>query len=328
MNVLVTGGAGFIGSHIAKYAIEKLNWNVIILDDLSGGFIENIPKGAEFVEGSICDYKLVDTLFKKHKFDYIFHFAAYAAEGLSHFIRRFNYENNVIGSINIINASIKYKIKCLLFTSSIAVYGAGENPLSESMIVQPEDPYGIAKYTIEKDLEAANNMFGLNYIIYRPHNVYGENQNIGDKYRNVIGIFMNQIMQNKPLTIFGDGLQKRAFSYIGDISNVITESVLNKKMYNQIFNIGSDTPYTVLELAKTLSELWNKKDYPIKFLQARKEVYEAYTSHELIKSIISYDDSELKIGLEKMTKYAQKVGAKKSKPFSNIELTENLPEGW
>src|SRR3989344_6461593 len=205
---LVTGGAGFIGSHVADHLL-KMGHRVVVFDDLSGGFKKNIPTKSIFIRGSINNQKLLDKLFNKYQFDYVYHLAAYAAEGLSHYIRRFNYENNLIGSINLINLSIKYNIKHFVFTSSIAVYGTNQLPMKEDLIPQPEDPYGIAKLAVEQDLKAAHEMWGLNYIIFRPHNVYGEKQNIGDKYRNVLGIFMNQLMQDQPITIFGDGEQKR-----------------------------------------------------------------------------------------------------------------------
>ena len=178
---LVTGGAGFIGAHVTNHLI-KLNHQVIVLDDLSGGFEDYIPKGAIFIKGSILDEKLIIELFEQYKFNYVYHLAAYAAEGLSHFIRKFNYNNNLIGSINLINLSIKYKVERFVFTSSIAVYGALKPPMKEDMSPQPEDPYGIAKYAVELDLKTAHEMFGLNYTIFRPHNVYGEFQNLGDKY--------------------------------------------------------------------------------------------------------------------------------------------------
>lgn len=221
---LITGGAGFIGSHVAKHCLD-MGHKVVVLDDLSGGFEDHLPDGVEFIQGSITDTALVSELFDKHKFDYVYHLAAYAAEGLSHFIRRFNYTNNLIGSVNLINESVKHKVKCFVFTSSIAVYGPGQVPMNEEMTPTPEDPYGIAKYAVELDLKAAHEMFGLDYVIFRPHNVYGENQNIGDKYRNVIGIFMNQIMQGLPLTVFGDGEQTRAFSYIDDVAIPVAKCV-------------------------------------------------------------------------------------------------------
>lgn len=201
---LITGGAGFIGAHVTRELIKN-QYTTIVLDDLSGGFEENIPREAQFIKGSVTDHELINKIFEENTISYVFHFAAYAAEGLSHFIKRFNYYNNLIGSVNLINASVNFGVKCFVFTSSIAVYGTNQLPMKESTVPLPEDPYGIAKYAVELDLKETNKMFGLNYIIFRPHNVYGEYQNIGDKYRNVIGIFINNLMQDKPMTIFGDG---------------------------------------------------------------------------------------------------------------------------
>ncbi len=184
---LVTGGAGFIGAHVVNELVA-MGHEVWVLDDLSGGFLENVNPKATFVQGSITDSALVTGLFATHQFDYVYHLAAYAAEGLSHFIKRFNYENNLIGSINLINESVKNNVKCFVFTSSIAVYGAASPPMLETTVPQPEDPYGIAKLAVEQDLKATHELFGLDYIIFRPHNVYGEYQNMGDKYRNV-GVF-------------------------------------------------------------------------------------------------------------------------------------------
>jgi len=227
---LVTGGAGFVGSHVARHCIT-LGHQVVVLDDLSGGFRDHVPEGAVFVEGSILDTALLSRLFDDYRFDYVYHLAAYAAEGLSHFIRRFYYTNNVIRSVNLINESIKHDVECLVFTSSIAVYGHLQPPFREDMTPQPADPYGIAKYTVEMDLRAARDMWGLNYVIFRPHNVYGEHQNLGDRYRNVIGIFMNQIMGGEPLTVFGDGTQTRAFSYIDDVAPMIAKSAVMPDAY-------------------------------------------------------------------------------------------------
>lgn len=324
---LITGGAGFIGSHVAKHSLA-LGHEVVILDDLSGGFEDHIPEGATFVQGSITDETLIAELFAEHKFDYVYHLAAYAAEGLSHFIRRFNYNNNLIGSINLINESVKHKTKCFVFTSSIAVYGKGQLPMTEEMTPVPEDPYGVSKYAVELDLRAAHEMFGLDYIIFRPHNVYGENQNIGDKYRNVIGIFMNQIMQGKSLTIFGDGTQTRAFSYIDDVAIPITNSVNNPAAYNQVFNIGADKPYPVNELAQVVCEEFGVKA-KINYLAARNEVLHAYSDHSKAHNLLGKPTGiDLKEGIARMAAWAKKVGARQGQEFRNIEITEKLPEGW
>src|SRR5215216_5366748 len=148
--VLVTGGAGFIGSHVADALIRR-GHDVTVLDDLSGGFEDNVPAGATFVRGSVADAPLVNRVFAERRFTHVYHLAAYAAEGLSHFIKRFNYTNNVIGSVNLLNASVNTGVKTFVFTSSIAVYGSTPPPTTEEHIPAPEDSYGIAKYAVEME---------------------------------------------------------------------------------------------------------------------------------------------------------------------------------
>jgi UDP-glucose 4-epimerase len=302
-NIFVTGGAGFIGSHVAEELV-KHGHQITVLDDLSGGFTDNVIEQAEFVHGSINDVALVNTLFEQKGFDYVYHLAAYAAEGLSHFIKRFNYNNNLIGSVNLINAAINTEVKCFVFTSSIAIYGSSpELPMTEETPAHPEDPYGIAKLAVEQELKVCREMFGLNYIIFRPHNVYGERQNIGDKYRNVVGIFMNQILQQKPMTVFGDGSQTRAFSYIGDLTPIMTEAINVPAAYHQVFNIGAD--------------------------QARNEVLNAYSSHEKVQRVFGERPLfSLEEGLSRMAAWVKQHGARASKKFENIEVTKNFPQAW
>lgn len=327
-SVLVTGGAGFIGSHVAEELIKQ-GHVVTILDDLSGGFMDNVIPGARFVQGSITDHVLINRLFTEHGFEYVFHLAAYAAEGLSHFIKRFNYTNNLIGSVNLINASVNGGVKCFVFTSSIAVYGASpELPMTELTRPHPEDPYGIAKLAVEQELQVCKEMFDLDYIVFRPHNVYGERQNIGDKYRNVVGIFMNQALQDLPMTIFGDGEQKRAFSYIADVAPLIAQSIQKPEAYNQIFNVGAETPYTVNELAMTVARAMGVEPQ-IKHLPARNEVKYAYSSHEKIqKHFGSSEPVSLQAGVQKMVAWVKQHGARKSQKFENIEVTKNFPVAW
>ena len=177
--VLVTGAAGFIGSHVADHCLA-LGMDVVATDDLSGGFIENVPHGAAWVQGDLRDPAFTEKLWEHGPYRYVYHLGAYAAEGLSHFIRRYNYDTNLLASINLINLAVKHKVECFVFTSSIAVYGRNQVPMTEALAPAPEDPYGISKYAVELDLRAAHEMFGLNFVTFRPHNVYGERQNIAE----------------------------------------------------------------------------------------------------------------------------------------------------
>jgi UDP-glucose 4-epimerase len=324
---LVTGGAGFIGSHVADELLA-LGHKVVVLDDLSGGFEDNVPSGATFVKGSILDHELIDRLFDRHHFTYVYHLAAYAAEGLSHFIKRFNYENNLIGSVNLVNASINCGVKCFVFTSSIAVYGAGQSPMSEEMIPMPEDSYGIAKLAVERELKVSHEMFGLDYVIFRPHNVYGERQNIGDRYRNVVGIFMNQLMKNEPMSIFGDGTQQRAFTHIRDVAPIIAACVDFDAARNELFNVGADVPYTVNELAQVVADAMGKK-CQVTHLDPRNEVKIAFSDHSRAEKVFGQrNKTSLEAGIRTMAEWVSEHGARESSVFENIEIAKNLPKSW
>lgn len=324
---LVTGGAGFMGSHVAEHLL-RAGHQVVVVDDLSGGFVGNVPHGAAFVKGSILDVDLIERLFQKHSFTYVYHLAAYAAEGLSHFIKRFNYNNNLIGSVNLINASVNYGVKCFIFTSSIAVYGAGQSPMREDMTPVPEDSYGIAKLAVEQELKVSHEMFGLDYVIFRPHNVYGERQNIGDRYRNVVGIFMNQILRGEPLTIFGDGNQVRAFTHINDIASTIGDSVGIDAARNQIFNVGANVPHTVNELAEVVAEAMGAK-CGIAKLDARNEVRAAFSDHSKLERVFGKkSETTLRDGIRAMAEWVKAHGASESSIFEDIEVRKNMPASW
>jgi UDP-glucose 4-epimerase len=326
---LVTGAAGFIGAHLTRALTERSDLRVVALDDLSGGFVQNIPPGVDFVQGSVTDQALVADLFERYRVRYVYHLAAYAAEGLSHFIRRFNYTNNVIGSMNLINEAVQHDIECFVFTSSIAVYGAVKPPMREDQPVHPEDPYGIAKMAVELDLAAARTMFGLRSIIFRPHNVYGEYQNLGDPYRNVIGIFMNQIMQGKPMMVFGDGTQQRAFSYVGDIAPLMAESPWTPAAQDEIFNVGADAPCTVNDLAREVAAAMGVPGHPVEHLPPRNEVQIAFSEHSKARSVFgARPETPLPEGLARMARWARAAGIRQGRPFDAVEVTRNLPPSW
>lgn len=324
---LVTGGAGFIGSHVAE-SLLRAGHRVVVLDDLSGGYADNVPDGAIFIKGSILDHELIDRVFRNYSFDYVYHLAAYAAEGLSHFIKRFNYNNNLIGSVNLINASINYEVKCFVFTSSIAVYGAGQSPMSEDMTPVPEDSYGIAKLAVEQELRASHEMFGLDYVIFRPHNVYGERQNIGDRYRNVVGIFMNQLLRDEPMTIFGDGNQQRAFTHIDDVAPIIAKSVEYPSARNQIFNVGADVANTVNELAEVVADAMGER-CKVVHLDPRNEVKIAFSDHSKAEGVFGKRTKKsLEEGIRAMAGWVRVHGARESNVFEAIEVMKRMPPSW
>ncbi len=326
--VLVTGCAGFMGSHVVNCCIEQ-GYEVVGLDDLSGGFEENVNPQATFVKGDILDHALVSKLFEDHQFTYVYHLAAYAAEGLSQFIKRYNYNNNLIGSVNLINESIKHKVKCFVFTSSIAVYGTNQLPMTEELTPMPEDSYGIAKYAVEQELKASHEMFGLNYVIFRPHNVYGVRQNISDPFRNVIGIFMRKILEGEPMTIFGDGEQTRAFTCVNDITPIIVDSVKNKEAYQEVFNIGATQPYSVNALAEQIAQAMGK-ELKVTHLPARNEVLHAYADHQKVEKMLGYQDkTSLEDGITEMAQWVMSLSElRPTSKFTEIELTEGLPPVW
>jgi UDP-glucose 4-epimerase len=326
---LVTGAAGFIGSHVADHCLA-LGMQVVATDDLSGGFRENVPAAAAWVQGDLRDRAFVRSLWERHgPFDYVYHLGAYAAEGLSHFIRAYNYTTNLVASMHLVNEAVKSRAcKCFVFASSIAVYGRGQVPMTEDLVPQPEDPYGISKYAVELDLRAAHEMFGLDSIVFRPHNVYGERQNIADKYRNVIGIFMNQLLQGQPMTVFGDGLQTRAFSHVDDVAPVIAGAPLVPAAYNQVFNIGADTPYTIVQLAEEIAAAFDRS-VSLRHLPARNEVVHAFSDHTRVREVFAPPPPvDLRTGIRRMAAWVKSRGPATPVRFTDIEIRDKLPAGW
>lgn len=328
--ILLTGAAGFIGSHVARDLLRfygREYW-IIAVDDLSGGFVENLPEGVEFVCADVSDQRIVSSIFRAYKPRFVFHLAAYAAEGLSFFIQNFNARNNLIASINLINESVNYDIERFVFTSSIAVYGHAEPPVDESCVPKPADPYGITKLAVEQSLEVAWRMFGLKYTIFRPHNVFGEYQNLGDPYRNVVGIFMNQMLKNQPLTIFGDGTQRRAFSYIAGVSWAIAKCIQLEETANEIYNVGADQDYSVNELAEEVQRAFGRKA-EINYLPSRNEVYIIYAKHN--KAAAAFPEAPqvgFREGIERMARWAMRRGPMEPQKFKRIEVAKNMPPSW
>lgn len=328
MKVLITGVAGLLGSRLASWILNTHpECNVVGIDDLSGGYQDNIDSKVKFYKIDLKDSEL-KSIFEKEKPDYVFHFAAYAAEGLSPFIRTYNYQNNLVATANVVNECIRHDIKRLVFTSTMAVYGYGEGGIfHEDMKRNPIDPYGVAKAACERDIEIANEQHGLDYCIIRPHNVFGANQNIWDKYRNVLGIWMYYHMEGKPITIFGDGTQKRAFSYIDDSLEPLWNAAIKPKASKQIINLGGIHEYSINEAADILSEVLGgaKKIY----LEGRHEVHTAVPTYQKSIDILGFKhETNLKEGLTKMWEWAQQQPKRERFVWENYELEKGIYSFW
>lgn len=328
MKIIVTGCAGLLGANYSRHLIKN-GHEVIGLDNLSGGYKSFIAKGEnfKFIRVNLENQKKIKEIFNEHKPDVLCHFAAYAAEGLSPFIRNFNYRNNLICSANLINESITHNTK-VIFTSSMAVYGEQEPPFTEDKKPQPIDPYGIAKYAVECDLRLAHQQFGLRYNIVRPHNVLGIYQNIWDKYRNVIGIFIRKTLNNQPILVYGDGSQTRAFSDIQYYMDPFDK--LLDDYDGEIFNIGADKYFTLNQVAESVQSIGKKYGYnvPIEHGEPRHEVKHAYCDHTKAKTLLNFkDETNLDELIESMFVWAMKQPNRKVKDMK-YEVEKNIYEYW
>lgn len=326
--VLITGVAGLLGSRLADWIIEnEPDVTVVGIDDLSGGYIENINKSVKFYQYDLSrNIFATENLIESYTPDVIFHFAAYAAEALSPFIRRFNYENNLIATTNIINASIKYGVRRVVFTSTMAVYGEGTPPFNEDAIRNPIDPYGIAKMACEMDLQVAGEQHGLDWCIIRPHNMYGAKQNIWDSYRNVIGIFMYKGMIGDPITVYGDGLQTRAFSEMTDSLRPLWNAGFDPVASKQIINLGGIRHSTILDVANIVSEL---SGAPIIHLSPRHEVRHAYPTWQKSVDILGFEHkTDIYDGIKNMWEWALKQPKRPRQVWDEYELDKGLYPYW
>jgi len=327
--ILITGVAGLLGSRLADWIINNTHYEVIGIDDLSGGYKSNIPKGVKLYKFDLKDLKKLNEIFEQENPSIVYHFAAYAAEGLSPFIRKFNYENNLISSTNLITCSIKYNIKRFVFASSMSVYGNRyQPPFDESLQQSPIDPYGIAKFAVEQDLKVAYEQHGLNYTIVRPHNFYGKNQNIWDKYRNVLGIWMYQIMNDMQPTIFGDGEQVRAFSYVDDSIIPFWNASQRDECIDEIINLGGIKEYTINEACSTLLKVTNSNLKP-KYLEGRHETKHAWATWDKSVKLLDFQHKiDLEEGLTKMWEWSQTQPIRKRFFWDEYELDKGIYEFW
>lgn len=333
--ILITGSAGFMGSHLYD-ALFAQNYEVYGVDDLSGGYTRNISQKKYFTKLDLRDRKKTALYIEKLKPEIIFHLAADATEGRSQFTPFSAVDRNLVAYMNLLVPAIKHGLKKMILTSSMSVYGKQQVPFNEKMIPMPEDIYGISKAAMEKQTQVLSTVYGFKYVIIRPHNVYGPKQNLSDPYRNVVGIFINRLMHGKNFYVYGNGEQKRAFSYIGDVVPAMVKAAFTPKCEGKIINVGSDTPVTLKELANiVLEEFFGSPKIPLKFKPTNlpdrpQEVKYAYCSHEEAKKLLNFQPrTDLKTGLREMIIWAKELGPQPFTYLSQLDLDNKLmPKTW
>lgn len=334
--VLITGVAGLLGSNLANWIMQHHpEYRVVGIDAMIGGIETNIPSAVKFYRRDLSKDDISD-LFEKFKPEYVFHFAAYAAEGLSPFIRKFNYENNVVSTVAIVNECIKHNVKRLVYTSSMSVYGHGgqQPPFLESMPRCPIDPYGVSKAACEMDIEIAGEQHNLDYCIIRPHNVYGPGQNIWDPYRNVLGIWMYRALHSLPMRIYGDGKQQRAFTFIGDILEPLWNAAVLPEASRKIVNMG-DTPAVSIESAAFLlkrviedSEALGGQ-VEIEYCEPRHEVKNAFPDGKLSEELLGFKyRTTLSEGLQRMWLWVCHQPQRELQLWESYELDKGIYSYW
>jgi|TARA_R110001592_G_scaffold18963_3_gene78415 UDP-glucose 4-epimerase len=327
--ILITGVAGLLGSRLADWIIKTSpEYKVIGIDDLSGGFKENINPKVDFHQLNLVD-GAIDSVFNAYKIDYVYHFAAYAAEGLSPFIRAYNYDNNLKSTARIVNECIKHDIKRLIFTSTLAVYGHGYGGVfDESQQQAPIDPYGVAKYACEMDIQIAGEQHGLDWCIIRPHNVYGIKQNIWDKYRNVLGIWMYQHLNGQPMTIFGDGEQTRAFSFIDDSIEPLFNAAIRPEASKEIINLGGIEEVSINQASKILCKVIGE-DIDVQHLEGRHEVKQAIPTYQKSMDLLGFEyKTTMYSGLTRMWEWAKNQPMRDRFEWSEYELDKGIYSFW
>lgn len=326
-SVLVTGGSGFIGSHLVDALIED-GHTVAVADDLSGGSTDNHNPKADFFKCDIRREAAIEKVIAQLRPDIVYHLAANAAESKAQFSPIDITSRNFDGAIKTVTAAIRHKVKRFIFTSSIAVYGELQTPFKETDVPLPQDLYGVTKYSFEQCLKILGDVHGMEYVIARPHNVYGPRQNMRDPYRNVVTIFMNSLLRKKPLFIYGSGEQVRCFSYVSDVVDALRKcSTAN--VAGMTFNVGSDAQHTVNQLADMIIEIAGL-DVKVERLPLRpKEVMTAVSDHALSKKHLQYKDRvSLEVGLKETWEWVQSVGYQRPE-FTPIEIESPLlPQNW
>jgi len=302
--------------------------DVLVVDDLSGGYKQNVNVEAEFHQ--VCVEDLRPEMLEG--VDIVYHLAAHAAEGLSLFVPYHNAQKNYMAFMRLMTACVSHSVKVFVFTSSMAVYGGQSTvPFDETAPPAPVDPYGVAKASIERLLSIYAREFGISTVIIRPHNVYGPRQNMADPYRNVIGIFINRLLHGKPPIIYGDGLQRRAFSYVLDVAPHVVRAAFSPNCYGQTINLGSATPWTIADVAQIVIDEFGSTLRPLHVTARPCEVQEAFCTSEKSRALLHFEEAwALRDGIKAMIQWARTSGPQTFRYLQPdaYEVKKRMPETW
>ena len=328
LKILVTGAAGFLGSHLCEKLLN-LHHKVIGIDNLLGGTLDNLPKNLEFHKVDCCDLQKLNKIMKN--VDVVYHCAATAHEGLSVFSPVENTKNNYLATVSVITAGINNKVNRIIYCSSMARYGSQATPFTEDMQPRPVDPYGISKVAGEEVLKSLCNLNNIEWVIAVPHNIIGPKQKYDDPYRNVVSIMLNRLLQNKKPIIYGDGNQKRCFSYIDDCIYCLLVLIDSKEVVGEIINIGPDEEFvTINKIAEICSNITGSNLKPEYYPDRPKEVKHATCSSNKARKLLKYKTTtDLYEGIKKTFEYIKEKGPKKFKYHVDLEIVNDLtPKVW
>jgi len=328
LRVFITGAAGFLGSHLADAMLE-LGHDVLGCDNLLGGYEDNVPEGVKFYKADCTDLKSMQDITRD--IDVLYHAAAYPHEGLSVFSPSVINHSIYQATSTVLSAFIQNKGKRFIFLSSMARYGINQTPFTEDMLPRPYDPYALSKVASEDLIRLLSDVFGYEYVIAVPHNIIGPRQKYDDPYRNVAAIFINRMLQGKQPIIYGDGKQKRCFSFIQDCINPLKKLIVQEDVHKEVINIGPDDEFiTINELARTTSELLGFDLDPIYFPERPQEVKEANCSSEKARHLLGYETTySLKKGLEEMVEWIKDRGPKPFDYYLDLEIiNDKTPKTW
>ena len=326
--ILVTGAAGFLGSHLSE-KLSELGHKVVGIDNMLGGYEDNVPQNIEFHKIDCCDLPKIQKIMKG--IDVVYPCAATAHEGLSVFSPYEITKNNYLASVAIFSAAVQEKVKRIIFCSSMARYGSQQSPFNEKMQPMPVDPYAISKVASEAVLKNLCELNNIEWVIAVPHNIIGPRQKYDDPFRNVVSIMINRMLQGKAPIIYGDGNQTRCFSYIDDCLTCLIPMLDQKNLNKEVINIGPDEEFvTINKIAELCSNITGVNLNPIYKKDRPKEVKHATCSADKARKLLNYKTKvNLFDGIKNTFDYIRKRGIKPFDYHIDLEIDNELtPSTW